>query len=146
MADKPLFGTGSSLPDNQTYLVPYDKLSASKKAKMAAEAQAQLKDAEDNESRPISARLGDAYYALNPFIPAKDKKAQSDAAAEDIGNRKNRVIRAKERIANPAGGRDGLIGDDVPHEIDPNAKLFKKGGLVRGDGKAQRGRTKGRHC
>jgi len=145
MAEKSLFGKGSSLPDGKTYLVPYDKLSEGKKAKMAAEAQAELKDAEDNESRPISARLGDAYYALHPLIPAKDKKSQSDAAAADIGNRKNRVLRAKESVVNPAGGRVGLIGDDVLHDVDPNAKLFKRGGFVR-HGKETKGKTKGRIC
>ncbi len=140
----------SDLKDDETRLSRFGGLSAAQKSEIRAKQKADLAEAEKNRKRPISSRAVDAYYELNPLVPGRRKEEERKAAAEDVGRREQRYMTAKQRAEMSDEDMDkerALYGGGV-RKIDPNEKLFKKGGVVsaskRADGIAQRGKTRGK--
>jgi len=139
---------GGGLSDSETRMVPYGKLSGKRQAEIKSQLEKGVKDAEASVKRPFGSKVLDAYYEINPLVSEKQRQSVRSDATEDVAQRQRKLDYAEGRLKG-LGTRKEYFSDDVPHKINPNEKMFKKGGSVgsaskRADGIASRGKTKGR--
>ena len=135
----------------ETYMKRPSALSEKRKAQIRAEEKAELNAAEKARKRPLSARAVSVYQELNPMAPAQTKKEARESAARDARAREERYQAARKRYDTPFEQRKEYVSDDTPAKLtkeELDKPLFRKGGSVssassRGDGCAQRGKTRG---
>jgi hypothetical protein len=130
-----------ALKDDETRLVPYDKLSRGAKQTMDLSRRAALEKAKkDNEATPKADAVAAAIREVG-FAPESMKAADRAAVAARNARREGNIANAQSDADYEDTKGRKLFGDTVPHKMDPNAPAFKKGGRVagfKGYGKAKK--------
>lgn len=122
--------TDGGLSDSETRMVPYDKLSGKRKAEIKSQYEKDAKEAGANVKRPFGSKVLDAYYEMNPLVSEKQRQSVRSDATEDVAQRQRKLDYAKGRLEG-LGTRKEYFSDAAPHKIDPNEKLFRKGGAMK---------------
>lgn len=118
------------LDDDETRLVPYDKLSRGKKMEMDNTRRAALgKAKKDAEKNPVTEAILDvANSPANIFMPKKNRDEMEDIRRRNDADRASRVNRAQDDADYKDTKKAGsLYVDDVVHKT----KGMKKGGVVK---------------
>jgi hypothetical protein len=137
---KAKYNSGGSLKDNETRLTTFDKLSPAKQAELREAAQKRVNETDAERKPGFGARLMGTLTDLNPVLSEKSKQQRRDMAAEETRIREERYNDAKRRaeeLGNPKSR--ALYEADKPQKI--GSDLFKKGGAVKGWGKARGARA-----
>ena len=130
---------GGGLSDLETRMVPYAKLSDKRKAEIKSQYEKDVKEAEANVKRPFGSKVLDAYYEVNPLVSEKQRQSVRSDAAEDVAQRQRKLGYAKGQLEE-LGTRKEYFSNDVPHKINPNEKLFRKGGAIMKESKGMMGK------
>jgi hypothetical protein len=118
------------LSNAETRMVPYGKLSDKRKAEIKSQYENDVKKAGANVKRPFGSKVLDAYYEMNPLVSEKQRQSVRSDATEDVAQRQRKLDYAEGQLKG-LGTRKEYFSDDAPHKIDPNEKLFRKGGSVK---------------
>jgi hypothetical protein len=122
--------TDGGLPDSETRMVPYGKLSGKRQAEIKSQYEKDAKEARANVKRPFGSKVLDAYYEINPLVSEKQRQSVRSDATEDVAQRQRKLDYAEGRLKG-LGTRKEYFSDDAPHKIDLNEKLFNKGGMMK---------------
>lgn len=119
------------LKDDETRMVPYDKLSRGRKQQLDLDRRKAVKDAEAEKNVPFGNKAANALTQLHPFLPKRMKEESQQSLDADAARRADRLKNAQSEAAyEDTKGSRKLFSDDAIHKLDPDAR-FAKGGMVR---------------
>jgi hypothetical protein len=143
----------TKLTDDETYLKKYENLSRGEKQQVDLSKRMRLKEAqsESDAGDSIGQRVGDTVGRAMRDIAGSPSATREQAEVDTAtANRKAERTRKLQEAKDSADymQNSGMYSSSTPGKIKDNT--FKTGGSVsasrRGDGIAQRGKTRGKMC